>query len=141
MGLLVILAVTGTVSIAWHGIAWRYSRGISRAWQFLRFFIASIGAAVVAAMIVLLSSYALEGYLVEPGRFLAIIMVVALPITALVGIPFLLVGPRPFRDGSCKKCGYDLRGCVSPQCPECGTPIPASGSLSTTEPSSKSGPL
>jgi hypothetical protein len=32
---------------------------------------------------------------------------------------------RRTRAGLCSACGYNLRGCVSDNCPECGTPVPA----------------
>ncbi|MCC6907886.1 MAG: zinc ribbon domain-containing protein [Phycisphaerales bacterium] len=36
----------------------------------------------------------------------------------------------PYVAGACQKCGYDLRGSTSNQCPECGAPVGAASSTS-----------
>jgi uncharacterized membrane protein YfcA len=65
--------------------------------------------------------------LVQP--FVAIALVTAA--TVLGGY----VGHRLLRkplveEGRCSQCGYDLRGCVEPRCPECGMQFVASESSS-----------
>jgi len=52
-------------------------------------------------------------------------LAVSLPSFALtaVGFHFSPHAPRPRNLRVCRKCGYDLRGTVSEQCSECGTPL------------------
>ena len=40
----------------------------------------------------------------------------------VVGLPHRLLRPH-YRDGHCRKCGYNLTGNVSGVCPECGVGI------------------
>ena len=49
-------------------------------------------------------------------------------VAAVVGAPFAMLRRPPVLEGHCVSCGYDLRGNVSGRCPECGTPVPPSGS-------------
>ena len=48
---------------------------------------------------------------------------IACLLLALLPTAWLWWRDRPFPVGCCTKCGYDLRGGVSPVCPECAAPV------------------
>ena len=56
---------------------------------------------------------------------LAIWFLLFMPVAFLVGIPILLLWPKPkpIPHGHCRNCGYNLTGNVSGICPECGERI------------------
>jgi len=56
-------------------------------------------------------------YVPQEGIALACLLLAALPSA------WLWWRDRPFPAGCCTKCGYDLRGGVSPACPECAAPV------------------
>lgn len=75
------------------------------------------------------------------SRFQRIVTIeIATPGLILLSLPivtWLLFAPskewllqrRRKQLGKCNFCGYDLQGCCSPRCPECGTPIPLSQAI------------
>ena len=77
-------------------------------------------ASLMTAILLLTAGYIVDGFVVEPVRLGAIYLVMVAPITFLVAIPFLLLGPRKFGENRCEKCGYDITGNESGWCPECG---------------------
>lgn len=56
-----------------------------------------------------------------PGEMHALVVPLWIPfiVSALIAIGLWYAG-KVSELGYCDKCGYDLRGCPSPRCPECG---------------------
>lgn len=119
MGYWVVYGLTGIVAVLCHGMTWWLRVGSRRIT--IRMFLAlSVGVAVLASALLLMGGYVVDGYMNEPARLAAILVVAMLPISLLVGFPFWLLPPRRHPAGDCQKCGYDLTGNESGRCPECG---------------------
>lgn len=85
-----------------------------------------IAEAVIGALILAWTGLIVFAFIIRPSWN-------ALPWLVLFCVPGVLVTSRLFEvmrrrkaermRGKCPRCGYDLRGSVSPGCPECGTPV------------------
>lgn len=122
MGFLIVYGGALVVATIVHGTAWWRRLGSRKRSIWL-----SIGLSMVAslmtAVLLLTAGYIVEGYAVEPLRLGAIYLLMVTPLSLLVAIPFLLLGPRRFGENRCKNCGYDLTRNVSGVCSECGTQV------------------
>lgn len=122
MGFAIVYGLAGIVAVIWHGLTWRLRVG-SRRITILLFLALSLAASFCSAVLLLVHSYIVEGYLIEPVRLTGILFVLTLPVSLITGLPFLALGPRRYPAGCCQKCGYDLTGNESGRCPECAHPL------------------
>jgi len=125
MGYLFFYGIVAVTAGTWYFLVWHTSRGSSHLKYSNLLAIGVVGSPCVTAFLIMSWGYLRDGYLVEPARYAVIIIIVALPVSIICGIPFIIMGPKQFPDGTCRKCGYDLRGTTSGICPECGREISA----------------
>lgn len=123
MAFVVFYGAAGVVGILCHGATWWFSVGRGRWRAVVRFFTNSLLSSVLFALLFGGASYIVNGHLQEPERFIPMMTILALPASAVAGIPFLLLGSRRYPAGCCQKCGYDLTGNESGRCPECAQPF------------------
>lgn len=122
MGFGIVYVLAGVVAVLCHGVTWWLRVGVHRIT--IRLFLAlSLVASLSTAVLLLICGYLVDGYLNEPVRLAGILFVMTLPMSFIVGLPFLLLGPRRYPAGCCQKCGYDLTGNESGRCPECAQPF------------------
>lgn len=124
MAYVVFYAAAGFVGILCHGVTWWFSVGTGRWRAAVCFFANSLLSSVLFALLFGGASCIVNGYVQEPERFIPMMAILALPASAVAGIPFLLLGSRHYPAGCCQECGYDLTGNESGRCPECAQPFP-----------------
>lgn len=122
MGYVAVYGIAASLAVMLNGIAWLRSRGKRRI-SVLRTMTVALLASALSSLAILVLGLLIDGYLNEPGRFAAILIVMTLPMTTAVGVLFLLIGPRRFPSGCCQWCGYDLQPRANERCPECGTAV------------------
>lgn len=120
MGFVIVNSVAVTLTALANAFVWRKSRGATR-WRYsARVLLASVFCCALSALVFAACALMVEGYLVEPIRFIVIFAVFCAPASLFICLAFLLVGPRKYPQGCCEKCGYCLFGLASEYCPECG---------------------
>jgi len=118
MGYLILFGLTVTPAVLWHWAFWR-RRVKSKLRRLLGFGLCSVAASITTAAVIAAIGRLVDGKLLEPVRYVGFLTVMALPYSALLGLPFLLF-PRPHPEGFCRQCGYCLAGLTEMRCPECG---------------------
>jgi hypothetical protein len=96
--------------------------GVLIHWSWRSFLGASFVSAILSALLFGVFIKGMDGTW-EPRQVIGVILAFfcSFPITASVGVLFLLLRPSPIPKGKCQKCGYNLRSLPEPRCPECGT--------------------
>lgn len=124
VGFVITYGVAAVVGVLCHGTTWWFRVGRQRIAirLFLTFVVAS---SLATALVLTICGYIVDGYLNEPVRLMGILFVLTLPMSLIVGVPFLLLRPRCHPGGCCQECGYDLTGNESGCCPEYAHPFTA----------------
>lgn len=122
VGYVAVYGIAASLAVVLNGISWLRSRG-KRRLSVLSTMTRAFLASALASLAILGLGLLIDGYLTEPARLVAILMVLTLPMTTAVGVLFLAIGPRRFPGGRCARCGYDLQERASERCPECGAAV------------------